>query len=151
MSTPVIVWIAAVVLFVLVEAATVGLVSIWFVGGAVGALIAAIADASVLVQCVVFVVVSAALLALLRPIAVKHFHPEKVIRTNADRLIGREALVTESIDLLHNTGAVKIDGVIWTARTKDGANVPVGTLIRVDHIDGAKVIVTPVEVPETVG
>ena len=151
MSTPVIVWIAAVVVFVLAEAATVGLVSIWFVGGAVGALVAAILDAGVLAQCVVFVVVSALLLALLRPIAMKHFHPGKTVRTNADRLIDREALVTEPIDLLHNTGAVKIDGVIWTARTKDGANLPEGTLVRVDHIDGAKVIVTPVEVSETVG
>ena len=147
MSTPVICWICAVVVFLVAEAATAGLVSIWFVGGAVAAMIAAILDASLLVQFVVFVVVSGALLALLRPLAARMLKSKSHIRTNADRLLDREALVTEPIDLLHNTGAVKIDGVIWTARTKDGSNLPAGTLVRVDHIDGAKVIVVPAEVP----
>ena len=150
MSTPVICWIAAVVVFALAEAATVGLVSIWFVGGAIGALVAAILKASVLVQCIVFVVVSAILIAVLRPLAIKHFRPKQIYKTNADRLLNRQALVTEPIDLLHNTGAVKIDGVTWTARSKSGENIPAETLVRVEYIDGAKVIVVPVCVPETV-
>lgn len=147
MSTPVICWIAAAVVFTLTEAATVGLVSIWFVGGAVSALVAAILGASVLVQFIVFVAVSAALLALLRPLAVKLFKPKHLIKTNVDRLLNREALVTEAIDNLHAVGSVKIDGVLWSARSLDGEPIPVGTLVRVDHIDGVKVIVFPAQVP----
>ena len=147
MSTPVICWICAVVVLLLTEAATAGLVSIWFVGGAIGALIAAILDAGLLVQLSVFVVVSGALLALLRPLAVRMFKPQTRIRTNADRLLGRNALVTGAIDNLHATGTVKIDGVIWSARSLDGSPIPADTLVRIDHIDGVKVIVAPAEVP----
>ena len=104
------VWLGLIVAFIAVEAATVNLVSIWFIGGAVAGLVCAILDVSALLQWTVFIAVSAGLLALLRPVLKKYLRV-KPTRTNADRLVGQEALVTEQIDNLRETGAIRINGV----------------------------------------
>ena len=93
-----------------------------------------------------FVVVSGLLLVSLRPILRKKLTPRRT-HTNADRLIGRETLVTEPIDDLRATGAVRIDGVLWTARSETGANIPENAVVTVTRIEGAKLFVRPVEVP----
>ena len=139
-------WIIAIVAFVGIEAATVELVSIWFMGGAFAALLGAMFGAGFVVQLALFVVVSGLLLVLLRPVLKKKLTP-KHTRTNADRLIGREALVTEPIDDLRATGAVRIDGVLWTARSETGASIPENAVVTVTRIEGAKLFVRPVEVP----
>ena len=96
------VWLGLIVAFIAVEAATVNLVSIWFIGGAVAGLVCAILDVSALLQWAVFIAVSAGLLALLRPVLKKYLRV-KPTKTNADRLVGQEALVTEQIDNLRDT------------------------------------------------
>lgn len=136
-------WLAAVIIFCCVEAATVGLVSIWFAGGSLAALIAASLGAPFWLQITLFVVVSGVLIALLRPLMRKVILPKKTA-TNADRHIGQVALVTEEIDNLRETGAVKLDGVVWTARSLSNQVIPVGTAISVRSIQGVKVIVEPV-------
>lgn len=136
-------WLAAVIIFCCVEAATVGLVSIWFAGGALAALIAASLGAPFWLQITLFVVVSGVLIALLRPLMRRVILPKKTA-TNADRHIGQVALVTEEIDNLRETGAVKLDGVIWTARSLGNQVIPVGAVIHVRSIQGVKVIVEPV-------
>ena len=110
------VWLGLIVAFIAVEAATVNLVSIWFIGGSVAGLVCAILGAPTLLQFAVFILVSALLLALLRPLLKKYLRV-KPSRTNADRLLGQEALVTEDIDNLRETGAIRINGVLWTAKT----------------------------------
>lgn len=139
-------WIVAMVVFVLVEAATVELVSLWFMGGALAAMLGAMFGAGFAVQLALFVAVSGLLLVLLRPILKKKLTPKRT-RTNADRLIGREALVTEPIDDLRATGAVRIDGVLWTARSESGASIPENTAVIITRIEGAKLFVRPAEVP----
>ena len=139
-------WIIAIIAFVQLEAATVQLVSIWFIGGSLAALIGAMCGLSFVWQFSLFVVVSGLLLVSLRPILRKKLTPRHT-HTNADRLLGREALVTEPIDDLRATGAVRIDGVLWTARTEDGSPVPVDTAVVITRIEGAKLIVRPAEVP----
>ena len=139
-------WILAIVVFVIVEAMTVNLVSIWFMGGALAAMIAAMCSLGFVWQLSLFVAVSGVLLVLFRPILRKKLTPKRT-RTNADRLIGREALVTEPIDDLRATGAVRIDGVLWTARSETGANIPVDAVVTITRIEGAKLFVRPVEVP----
>ena len=136
-------WLAAVIIFCCVEAATVGLVSIWFAGGSLAALIAASLGAPFWLQITLFVVVSGVLIALRRPLMRKVILPKKTA-TNADRHIGQVALVTEEIDNLRETGAVKLDGVVWTARSLSNQVIPVGTAISVRSIQGVKVIVEPV-------
>lgn len=139
-------WIIAIVAFIGIEAATIQLVSIWFMGGALAGMIAAMCGLGFVWQFGLFVAVSALLLAIFRPILRKKFTP-KHTRTNADRLIGREALVTEPIDDLRATGAVRVDGVLWTARSETGANIPENAVVTITRIEGAKLFVRPVEVP----
>ena len=99
-------WIAAIVIFIIAEAVTVALVSVWFIGGAVCALLAAIFGAPGLAQAAVFVIVSALLLILVCPLAKKKLKPRPE-RLNADRLAGQTAIVTEPIDAQLDTGAVR--------------------------------------------
>lgn len=140
------VWLGLIVAFIAVEAATVNLVSIWFIGGAVAGLVCAILDVSVLLQWTVFIAVSAGLLALLRPVLKKYLRV-KPTKTNADRLVGQEALVTEQIDNLRETGAIRINGVLWTAKSADDTQIPIGTRVVIERIEGAKVYVKPAGVP----
>lgn len=138
-------WFAAMVIFGIVEAATVALVSVWFMGGALGAMITALAGGEVWLQVTVFLVVSGLLLACLRPLVQRYVKP-KTVATNADALVGKLAVVTESIDNLDGQGAVKINGVIWTARSENDRDIPQGATVRITKIEGAKLFVTPAEV-----
>lgn len=142
-------WLVALIVFAVAEAATVGLVSLWFAGGALVALIVAGVGGPIYLQVVLFLVVSCTLLALLRPMVRKMSVPHRT-RTNADRHLGQNALVTEEINNLKETGAVRLDGVVWSARSESGEIIPVDTLITVRRIQGVKVWVTPVEEPAAV-
>ena len=143
------VWLGLIVAFIAVEAATVNLVSIWFIGGAVAGLVCAILGAGTLLQVTVFILVSALMLALLRPVLKKYLRV-KPTKTNADRLLGQEALVTEKIDNLQETGAIRINGVLWTAKSLEDAQIPTGTRVIIRRIEGAKVYVEPASVPADV-
>ena len=140
------VWLGLIVAFIAVEAATVNLVSVWFIGGSVAGLVCAILDASVLLQFTVFILVSALLLALLRPLLKKYLRV-KPSRTNADRLLGQEALVTEDIDNLRETGAIRVNGVLWTAKSALDTQIPSGSRVIIERIEGAKVYVRPAGIP----
>ena len=134
-------WVAALVVFLIVEAVTAGLVSIWFVFGSLVALICAVLGAAVWLQIFWFVIVSVATLVLTRPL-VKRYVDSRSIATNADRSIGRAAVVTERIDNLAATGAVNLDGVVWTARsTDDAVAIEAGERVTVRAIEGVKLIV----------
>lgn len=134
-------WVVALVVFLIVEAVTAGLVSIWFVFGSLVALICAALGAAVWLQIFWFVIVSVATLVLTRPL-VKRYVDSRSVATNADRSIGRAAVVTERIDNLAATGAVKLNGVVWTARsTDDAVAIETGERVTVRAIEGVKLIV----------
>lgn len=134
-------WVVSLVVFLIVEAVTAGLVSIWFVFGSLVALICAALGAAVWLQIFWFVIVSVATLVLTRPL-VKRYVDSRSVATNADRSIGRTAVVTERIDNLAATGAVKLDGVVWTARsTDDAVAIETGERVTVRAIEGVKLIV----------
>ena len=134
-------WVVALVVFLIVESVTAGLVSIWFVFGSLVALICAALGAAVWLQIFWFVIVSVATLVLTRPL-VKRYVDSRSVATNADRSIGRAAVVTERIDNLAATGAVKLDGVVWTARsTDDAVAIETGERVTVRAIEGVKLIV----------
>ena len=149
MNTEAYVWIGAIVVFAIAEAATVSLVSVWFIGGALAALIASLFGGSMPLQIGLFLIVSAILLVLLRPLTRKYLSP-KHTPTNADRLIGKEALVTEEICNIRQTGAIRVGGVEWTARSESDETMPVGQRIRITRIEGVKVYVEPAEVASAV-
>ena len=133
-------WIAAIVVFGVVEAVTAGLVSIWFVLGAVAGLLAAVLGAALWVQIVLFFVVSIAALAATRPLVQKMLHRDET-PTNADRVLGQTARVTETIDNTVPTGAVYADGKTWTARSASGRVIPKDTLVKVQRMEGVRLFV----------
>lgn len=135
-----IVWTAAIILFGVVEAATAGLVCIWFAAGALAALVAAFVDASLSIQIVLFLVVSAGALALTRPL-LKKITTENVTPTNADRVLGEIAKVTETIDNENSVGAVYVDGKTWSARSVEEEVIPAGSRVRIESMQGVKLLV----------
>ena len=138
-------WFSVVVLTVVVESQTADLVSIWFAPGAVVAMILAFCEVHIGIQLGVFVATTILGLILtftvIRPRMKAKNHVEK---TNADALEGRVALVEESIDNLAATGAVKINGQLWTARVEDPADKPAkGEWVEIVRVEGAKLICKP--------
>lgn len=139
-------WLGVMVLFLVVEAVTVGLVCIWFAAGSLAALLCAMFGGRIWLQIVLFLVVSAVTLYFTRPLVKKYIN-NKVEPTNADIVIGKECRVTETIDNIEGTGAVYVDGKTWTARSENDEVIEQGTLVAAKRIDGVKLIVA---LPETV-
>ena len=138
--TETIIWIAAVIIFGVTEAVTAGLVSIWFVLGAVAGLITAVLGGSIWLQVVLFFIVSIATLVATRPL-VRKLSKKGQVATNADRVLGGTARVTETIDNTIPTGEVYIDGKTWTARSQSGAVIAAETLVTVIRMEGVKLYV----------
>lgn len=136
----IILWAVALVLLLIVEGATAQLVTIWFAAGALVALIAALFGAPLWLQVALFIIVSGVTLAATRPL-VKKITKRKAQALNADRCIGETAVVTETIDNIRATGAVKVGGVVWTARSSDGSVIEEGKTVTVEKIEGVKAIV----------
>lgn len=133
-------WLVLIVALVVIEAATVQLMTIWFAVGAIAGLIACAFKLQIWLQILIFVGVSAVALVATRPF-VKRFTKVDKEPTNADRYIGKNAVVVEAIDNIHGKGAVTIGGLEWTARTTDGSTVEKDEIVTVESIEGAKLIV----------
>jgi len=143
------VWLGALVLFVIAEAATAALVSVWFAAGALAAGIAALLGAEVWLQVVLFFAVSAVVLLALRPLVMRN-RKRGHVATNADSVLGAAARVTEAIDNDLPAGEVYVDGKRWSARSEDGRPIPADTIVTVTRLEGVKLFVKPVEARETV-
>lgn len=137
------VWFGLLVFFLLLEGSTAAMVSVWFAGGALAAMVTTLLTDVLWVQAVVFLAVSTVLLALLRPLARK-LSAAKKTATNVDSVPGKTGVVLEDIDNLAPAGQVKLDAMIWTARSTTGEKIPVGTVVRVDRVEGVKLYVTEV-------
>jgi len=134
-------WLVTMVILLIVEAIVPGLVSVWFALGALAAMISALFDSPFWLQFVWFAVVSVASLCLTRPL-VKKYVNSRIQPTNADALIGKECIVTERIENISGTGAVKISGKVWTARSADDSvMIEPGHVVKVKQIQGVKLIV----------
>lgn len=143
------IWLILAVIFLIVEAATVTMVSLWFAVGCLAAMMAALTGGGLGFQVFVALAVSAGLLACLRPVVRKHFTP-KLTKTNVDAVIGSQGYVLSEIDNVSATGKVKLGAMEWTARSTDGTVIPKGTLVKVDRIEGVKAFVTAVQIPAEV-
>lgn len=145
MSGMMILWIIVLIITLLIEAATMGLTTIWFSGGALAAMIAERLNGSINLQVIIFLIISLILLFFTRPIAMKHFNKERA-KTNLDTLIGKQAIVTIPIHNLQETGQVTIGGKEWTARSKDSSKIyEKDTLVKIASIKGVKLIVEEIE------
>ena len=136
-------WFALIVIFVMTELNTVTMVSIWFVFGALGALIVSFLGGELWLQITVFIIVSFLLLLSLRPLTKKYITP-RMTRTNVDSVLGTQGPVLEAIDNVASTGRVKLGSLQWSARSTNGEPIEEGCLVKVDRIEGVKVFVTKV-------
>lgn len=136
------IWFILMIVFLIMEANTVSLVSIWFAVGSLSAIIASLLSAQLWLQLVLFFGISIMMLALLRPIFRRYIKP-KVTATNVDALIGTQGYVTTPIDNLRSTGNVKLGAMEWTARSTTGDPIMENTLVKVDKIEGVKAFVSP--------
>ena len=137
------IWLAVIVLCVVIEALTLDLCAIWFAVGGVAALVAASLSLEVVTQLIIFVLFSAVLLVLMRPFC-RRFLKTKKEPTNADRIIGETAYVTEQIDNIRETGLVMVLGAGWSARSRDDSIIPSGAKVKVVEIRGVKAVVEKV-------
>ena len=136
-----IVWLVLMIVFLMVEASAVTLVSIWFGVGALAALISALFGAELWLQIVLFFAVSILALASLRPLLRKYFVP-KLTPTNVDSVIGSVGLVIADIDNITAQGQVKLGGMEWTARSEvEDVKFPAGAVVTAVAIEGVKLIV----------
>ena len=134
-------WLAIFVVLLIIEIVTMGLTTVWFAGGALIAFCAGLMEFGTTVQIVVFLAVSIVLLVMTRPIAVKYFNQERQ-KTNAESLIGQQALVLEDIDTMQAVGRVEIRGQEWSAKTDEpDGKIAKNTVVVVDGIQGVKLIV----------
>lgn len=139
-------WLALFIVLIVIEILTMGLTTIWFAGGALIALLLAFAGFGLPVQIAVFIIVSIILLLLTRPIAVKYFNTERQ-KTNAESLIGQQALVLADVDTLHASGLVKVNGQEWSAKTEESDGfIPKDSIVSIEGIQGVKLIVKVKEV-----
>jgi membrane protein implicated in regulation of membrane protease activity len=134
------IWIGVFAFAIVVELMTVGLTSIWFAGGALISSIAAFCGAGVVVQIIIFMVVSVVLLLSLRPIMKKKVKIP-ISPTNADEMIGQIYTVLSDIGPGKDAGQIKVHDVEWRAVSENGIGIPAGHRVRVLRIEGTKLIV----------
>lgn len=139
------IWLGVVALLLIIEAATVGLTTIWFAGGALVAAIASGLGAGQALQWILFIVVSLVLLIFTRPLAVRYMN-KGVEKTNVNRLIGEKAVVIQDISNLEQTGQVRVGDVEWMARTEsDEVRIPEKAVVVIREVQGVKLIVEEVK------
>lgn len=134
------VWLAAFVVFVALELVSLGLTTIWFAIGALASEVVYLLGGNLILQILVFFIVSIAVLVLVRPYALKYFN-NKAQKTNVEAIVGKTAKVVETIDNIAATGRVVVDGVEWTARSTEDQTIEEETLVTVKAVQGVKLIV----------
>lgn len=140
MNSYAILWIVAMVILTVVEICTYNMITIWFVIGGAAAFVASLTGASLPAQLWVFVIVSLVALAVTKPLINKKLRKER-ISTNADRIIGMKAIVTEDITPNKFAGKVKAGGQEWSAVASDGETISAGSTVTVEKIEGVKLVV----------
>ena len=136
-------WLIVLAVFLVIEAITVGLTTIWFAGGALAAAIAAGIGMGIVPQLLLFFCVSLVLLFFTRPAALKLMRKDTE-KTNVEGLLGKKAVVIQKINNLAQTGQVRINDIEWMARTSDDSvTIPVDTVVTIKAVHGVRLIVEP--------
>lgn len=140
----IIAWLVAFVVFLVIEAVSASLTSIWFAGGSLAALVALMCRAPLEAQLIVFVAVSFILFLMVRPFAYKYLYRKRT-NTNVDSFTGRKAVVKTQVDNEAGTGSAVLAGETWLARAaQEGEILEPGTVVVVTAVSGAKLIVEAV-------
>lgn len=141
------VWLGIALFAGVLEASTGQLVSIWFVLGAIVSAIVSVFTPDLTIQIAIFLVVSFIAVFATRPF-VKRITKKAPESTNADRYVGKTGKVITEIDNQSGKGQINVSGSIWSARSSDGTIVPVGEEVRVEKIEGVKLIIKPLRKAE---
>ena len=136
------IWLIAATIFFLIEVATVGFLIFWLGIGALCAMIASFLTDNILIQTGIFVVVSAILIPITKPFVDKYLD-KKTVPTNSYSILNKTGIVTKTITSPDGIGLVKIDGEVWSAKSKENTEIKEGTEVEVLKIDGVKIIVSP--------
>ena len=136
------IWLGIAIALMVVEMMTVGLLTIWFAIGALIAMVLAFCGAGTAWQITIFLVSSAILLVLTRPLVKKYIN-NKHVKTNVDAVVGMKGRVVEAINGIEGTGAVLVDGKTWSAKAENETIViPVNTIVTVREVNGVKLLVS---------
>lgn len=138
--TATVIWLLLVIVFLLIESATVCLTSIWLAGGSLAGMILSLFNVSVYVQIIGAIIVTIVLLLFTKPLAMKYIN-SKQEKTNCERLIGETIRIKETVDNLAQTGSAVVNGQEWTVRSVDDVILETGTLAKILSIAGVKLIV----------
>ncbi len=128
-------WMMLAIALFVIEAIVPGLVCIWFALGAVVTMAVSFFVTNTAVLVAVFILVSALLLVATRGLVKKYLKGSEE-RTNADRFIGQDAIVTQTVDNLKNTGSVSICGLEWKAASCDKSVIEAGSVVTIREIRG---------------
>lgn len=135
------IWLIAVVVFLVLEAVTYQLISIWFVFGAAAGLISSFVTDNFYIEMGVFLAVSILMLSILRPLSLKLVRKQD-FKSNVESLIGKTVFITQEVNNLHNSGQGKVNGMYWTVRSDGDKQIPAGEVARIVRIEGVKLIVS---------
>ena len=136
------VWLIAAGVFLVLEIFTVGFLVFWLSIGCLLAMLVSFVTDSVIIQTTVFVLSSALLILATKPLT-KRFTQKDTTKTNVYSLEGKKAIVTEDIDWASGSGQIKLDGEVWSAKTAEQINIPKGTEVEIEKIEGVKAYVKP--------
>ncbi len=138
-----IVWLILAIAFFVAEALSTTLISIWFAFGAILSMIAAVFGGAVWLQILIFIAASGILVLATKPLSEKLVN-KKAEKTNADRVIGQQAIVTQTINNQVAQGQVRVLEQFWTARSESGEIINENEYVIVKDIQGVKLIVESV-------
>lgn len=134
-------WLIVLAILIFIEIITLGLTTIWFAGGALIAFIVSLFYDNLIVEIILFIIVSLALLYFTRPVVIKYFNPKRV-KTNYEGVIGKCAKVIIPVDNMSATGLVVVDGQEWSAKSLDGSIIEKDSKVKIHGISGVKLIVS---------
>ena len=143
------IWLIASGVFFIIEIFTVGFLIFWLGVGALFAMLISFLTNNIIIQTTVFVISSGLLIFATKPL-VNKITKKEVIPTNVYSIVGKKGIVIEDIDWSTGTGQIKSEGEIWSAKTNEQINIPKGTEVEIESIDGVKVIVKPLNVTSNV-
>lgn len=138
------IWLIAAGVFFIIEIFTVGFLIFWLGVGSLIAMLVSFFTDSIIAQTAVFVISSGLLIFATKPLA-KKFSKKDTVPTNVYSIVGKKAIVIEDIDWATGKGLIKSEGEVWSAKTKEQINIPKGTEVEIESIEGVKAFVKPIK------
>ena len=143
------IWLIASGIFFILEIFTVGFLVFWLGVAALLAMLISFLTDSIILQTTVFVISSALLIFATRPLVDK-ITKKDTVPTNVYSIVGKRGIVIEDIDWATGKGQIKSEGEVWSAKTNEHINIPKGTEVEIESIDGVKVFVRPLRITSNV-